>query len=374
MRFIVLIACCFLISRQVTGQESVTLNRLRSAGFEQVSTAIIAKDQQVFFWEHRNFRSPYHSLKWARNHLEETDSVFFVPLYMNRPMGVYDANTFQYSPVSDEIANQYKNLNRPFAGYRWNFRISPDFSARFGDFETPFRSRTNVIVDTRVFILPGLSVQTGMLIPIQNNLGQFGAYVRLSPSHLNYFISPFRHHFLSLTAGTFFQDRYGVDVQYRYDDFNKRWNIGVEASLTGYYFIPGLSLYTESLNQLRILGDIEYRVMPWNVTTKLSIGRFLGNDDGIRFDIIKQYGLIDIGFFAAATRNGTSGGFQFAFPLFPGKLLRGKGWEIRTTEEFRWEYNYTYEAPIGRKFRLGMPRLADELRQYNSEFIQSLKR
>ena len=262
MRILFLIVSCLLVAKRVVGQEGGVLESLSEAGFEQVVAATTDKMQHVVFWEHRNFRSPFHSLKWAQRHMQDQDSVFFVPLYMNRPIAVFEGKTLQYLPVSEEVSELFAQVNKPFSGYRWNFRISPDFSARFGDFETPFRSRTNVILDTRMFILPGLSIQTGMLIPIQNNLGQFGTYIRLSPSHLNYFFTPSKHHYVSMTAGTFFQDRYGLDIQYRYDDFGSRWNIGIEASLTGYYFIPGLSLYSESLNQVSVLGDIEYMVLP----------------------------------------------------------------------------------------------------------------
>ena len=125
------------------------------------------------------------------------------------------------------------------------------------------------------------------------------------------------------------------------------------------------------LKDLILLFDMEYRLRSTDLTLRFSGGQFIGRDRGVRGDLIRQYGGIDIGIFMAKTNNGTSGGFQFAFPLFPGKIARGKRWELRTTEEFRWEYNYSNAAPIGRNFRLGMPKLSDQLRQYNSFFIQN---
>lgn len=53
------------------------------------------------------------------------------------------------------------------------------------------------------------------------------------------------------------------------------------------------------------------------------------------------------------TELGTTVGFQFAFSLFPGKIYRGKNLELRTTEEFRWEYSYNNEEPVAEKYPIG---------------------
>ena len=90
-------------------------------------------------------------------------------------------------------------------------------------------------------------------------------------------------------------------------------------------------------------------------------------------DFIRQYGAVDIGFFAAQTKAGFNGGFQFAIPLFPGKLLRTQKVELRTTEEFRWEYGYNNEEIVGRNFRSGFPRLSDMSRQYHKAVIGTKK-
>lgn len=353
------------------GQEAV--ESLKKAGFEQV-LYMPTDSGSLIIWEHRNFRNPYHSLAWANRKVADSSVVGFIPLYMNRPIGVYDRQRFSYRHMSARDREFLRSRNRLPSGYRWNFRLSPDFSARFGDMEMPFRSRTNLILDTRVYLLPGLSVQTGVLVPIQNNLGLWGTHWRLAPSHIYYFAIPFPHHFVGITAGTFFQDRYGVHLQYRYDDFDKRWRMGLETAYTGYYFIPGRKFYTDPLTDLILLLDVEYRLNKADLSIRLTGGQFIGKDRGVRGDLIRQYGGVDVGLFAAKTVNGISGGFQFAFPIFPGKIARGKTWELRTTEEFRWEYNYSHAAPIGRSFRLGMPKLSDQLRQYNSSFIDNQKR
>ena len=116
---------------------------------------------------------------------------------------------------------------------------------------------------------------------------------------------------------------------------------------------------------LHAVVDAEYRLPFENLSAKLSAGKWLFEDYGVRADLIRQFGTVDLGLHVAATDAGVSGGFQFAFSFWPGTIVRTKKLELRTTEEFRWEYSYNNEDPVARSYRLGTPRLDDVLRQYN---------
>jgi hypothetical protein len=119
------------------------------------------------------------------------------------------------------------------------------------------------------------------------------------------------------------------------------------------------------------LSDVQYRWAAQDLTFKLIGGQFLYGNRGFRGELIRQYGGVDLGLYVATTQAGIAAGFNFTIPLFPGKIARGKNWELRTTEAFQWEYSYTNSGPIGQVFRTGMPRLDRSLRQYNVSFIQN---
>ncbi len=353
-----------------TLQAQEMAEKLWDAGFEQVHV-LEAADTVTIFFEHRPFRSPYHSLTYAGLVADESRHVVWIPLYHNRPMGVYEGNDLRYRPLENEERESFKARNNLARGYRFQLRIMPDFSARFGNFDQPFQTKTNVILDTRIYLLPGLSLQSGVLFPLENSLDQQEMNIRVAPTHLHYFVELRPSHFLSLTGGLFHTDRYGLDLQYRYARLDKKWSVGLESGYTGYYFLPPGSIYTETPEDLSLILDLEYRLPVENLSVRLSGGQFLFRDCGVRGDLIKQFGTVEVGFHAALTQSGSTAGFQVAFPLFPGKVLRGKKVELRTTEEFRWEYTYNNEDVVARKYRLGTPRLVDQLRQYNSLFIQS---
>lgn len=341
---------------------------LWDAGFEQVHV-LESSDTVTIFFEHRLFRSPYHSLTYAGLVADESRFVVWIPLYHNRPIGAYEGSSLAYRELKDEERAVFKARNNLAKGYRFHFRIMPDFSARFGNFDLPFQTKTNVILDSRIYLLPGLSLQSGVLFPLENSLDVQQMNIRVAPTHLHYFLELLPSHFLSLTGGLFHYDRYGIDLQYRYAPLGKRWSVGLESGYTGYYFLPPGSIYTEAPEDLNFVMDMEYRLPFENLSVRLSGGQFLFADRGVRGDLIKQFAALEVGFHAAFTQAGMTAGFQVAFPLFPGKILRSKKLELRTTEEFRWEYTYNNEALVARKYWLGTPRLADQLRQYNSMFV-----
>ena len=344
--------------------------KIFQAGFEQVHV-LQKKDSVTVFFEHRLFRNPFHSFQFAQKLLEgeEERVITWVPLYNNKPVAAYIGKQLQFRRITEEESGYFKRNNNLLEGYRFHFRIMPDFHGRFGRFDKPLETKTHIILDAKVYLLPGLSLQSGVLFPIQNSLDNRDEGIRLAPTHLHYFNHWKSTFFLSLTAGTFYSDRYGLDFQFRFAPLDSRWSVGFEAGYTGFYYFEKGVVYSQPLSDKLLIGDVEYRLPIADLSVKLSAGQFLFEDKGARAEVIRQFGAVDVGLYLSRTEIGSTAGFQFAFPLFPGKIFRTNKVEVRTTEEFRWEYSYS-NRPVARKYRLGTPRLSDQLRQYNFLFLQ----
>jgi hypothetical protein len=350
-------------------------DRLYKAGFENVLIND-SEDTLKIFFEHREFRSPFHSMKYASFLLKEQSdinikNIFWIPVVRNQPIGSYTAQEYKFKEPNDSELQFFKENNKPWKNYRWNFRIRPRIKSRFGFYSDPFETKLNIILDSRVYLARGLSVQTGISFPVTNNLDNHDLKPRLAPSMLHYFVQPANSHFLGLSVGTFYDDRYGVDLEYRFNDLNSPWSFGLATGLTGFYWLYAGGSYTEPLDDFYATADVELRLPIENISLKLTAGQFLVKDKGLRADLIKQFGTIDVGMHASFTSIGNTIGFQFATPLFPGKIYRSSKLELRTTEEFRWEYSYNNAEPVARSFKLGMPRLSDLLRHYNAAYIKS---
>lgn len=354
------------LQAQQSGEVSSLLYK---KGFENVLVQESADSLKIFF-EHREFRNPFHSIRYAKLLLSEmtpqSKEVVWVPMYHNTLMGSYTEG-HAYQPLTAEDRLFFREQNSLHRGYRFHFRLQPDLSARFGYYSDPLQVKLNLVLDSRLYLAPGLSLQTGISIPLENSLDAQDMSLKLAPSMLHYFKQPWNSHFFALSVGTFYFDRYGFDLQYRYARFDNDWSFGLESGLTGFYWLNQGSFYAEPMDDLYAVADVEYRLPLEDLSLRLSAGQFLFADKGVRLDLIRQFGAVDVGLHVAHSEAGSSGGFQVAFSLFPGKILRTRKLELRSTEEFRWEYSYNNEEAVAKKFRIGIPRLGDLLRQYNQE-------
>lgn len=349
-----------------SGQAQELPEVLYKAGFENVQLEEEGDSLKVYF-EHREFRNPFHSLRFADLLAKERkEEIFWIPMYHNTPIGIYTSGSYEFSDLSPEDKLFFRENNSLGKGYRFSFRIHPDLSARFGFFDQPFQTKLNLVLDTRIYLARGLSLQTGVSFPVTNDLDAQDKQPRIAPSMLHYFAQPLNSHFVGLSIGTFYYDRYGFDLEYRYAPLNSRWSFGLESGYTGFYWLSAGSFYAEELDDVYAVADVEYMLPFEDLSVRISAGQFLFQDPGVRADVLKNYGGAEIGLYVAATENGTTGGFQIAFSLFPGNIFRTRKFELRTTEEFRWEYSYTNEVPVARKYRIGKPRLADLLRLYRN--------
>ncbi|MCE7040492.1 YjbH domain-containing protein [Dyadobacter sp. CY312] len=350
-------------SAQNTG-DKYTPEKLRQS-FENIQTI----DGKVFY-EQRLYRNPFIGLYEIQKVTADTTIKQYVPLFNGFPIGKYavDENV-NYDPLSDAERKAYLQKNRFLLHkkYKADFWIQPYFAAIFGNFEKPVESNTSGALQTQLYLLPGLTLQTGVLFPIVNDLDGRPKNIRLAPTFLNQFYNQ-GSNYISASAGFFQNDQYGVNVQYRRADLSKPWSFGLEAGLTGFYYYPKGGIYYEGPDQLLLLADASYRFKGPDITLKLSGGQFLWRDKGARIEMVRQFTNVELGVYAVKTQNGSTLGFNFAVPIPPGKIVQGKHARLRTTDEFRWEYTYSRGYRIGERYRLGY-QLDQKLRQFHQDYL-----
>ncbi|MCF2502638.1 YjbH domain-containing protein [Dyadobacter sp. CY107] len=335
--------------------------------FENVGT----DSAGIITYEQRLNRNPFPALYQLKKLFADSPNTSFVPLFQGIPIGQYKlGDKLEFSQVSDEMRERLKQKNRfPLHrnGYSLDFWIQPYFNANFGNYDKPIQSNTSVALQSQIFLLPGMSLDFGILFPIVNDLDNRPKKIRPAPVFLNQFYSK-NHNHISASAGFFQNDQYGVNIQYRRANLKRPWSFGVEAGLTGDYYYPNKGIYYGNMEKLLLVLDAAYLLSNPDITFKVSGGRYLAGDTGVRLDMLRQFSNIEIGFYAMTTSNGSTIGFNFAIPLFPGKLLNGKHVRLRTASEFPWEYNYTRGYRIGERYRTGY-QLDQKLRQYHSQYL-----
>jgi hypothetical protein len=127
---------------------------LYEAGFENV-LVWESEDSLKIFYEHREFRSPFHSMKYAGLLLKEqsvdnSKNIFWIPVVRNQPMGSFTAQEYKFREPNDSELQFFKENNKPWKNYRRSFRIRPRIKSRFGFYTDPFETKLNIILDSRV--------------------------------------------------------------------------------------------------------------------------------------------------------------------------------------------------------------------------------
>jgi hypothetical protein len=320
-------------------------------------------------YEQRLYRNPLRGLLELKKTIPHADSLEFVPLHQGMPIARYKIGpTIEAEPLDQPDRQQLRQL-APFnwRRYKADFRLQPELIARFGFKSNPFETKTNLLLQTQLILWPGMALNAGATFAILNDLDNERKGLRPGPIYLNQFLALGKSNFLSLSLGSFYNNQYGFNAQYRWADLRKPLSFGLESSLTGFYFYPTKGLYYESPNQLMLVADVAYRLPVHAITVKLSGGQYLDKQRGARLDLIRQFANVEIGAFATKLPGDYTFGFNLAIPIPPGRFVQGQRARLRTTEEFRWEYNYNGTANIGAPYRIGT-RLDALLRQYHQGY------
>lgn len=338
---------------------------------ELLSFENLKTDPAKVVYEQRLYRNPFDGFTILSQALRDSSERVYIPLIQGVPFVGYKKKASGNLLVNSiENRTQRKlGINKWFAfkDYKFDFWLQPQFIAQFGNFENPVESKTNILLNTQFPIARGLVLNTGVVFPLINDLDSQPLAVRLAPTFLNKFAVLSSTDFLSASAGFFYSDQYGVNVQYRHTDLAKPWSFGLEGGYSGYYrFVPGYLEYSKP-KHLVLLGDVAYKTKKNDITIKLSGGQFMHNDRGARVDMIRQFSKVEIAFFGLMTTNGNTIGFNFAIPIPPGNIVQSKRARLRTVDEFRWEYIYTRGYSIGEKPRLNY-QLDEKLRQYHLDY------
>lgn len=321
-------------------------------------------------YEQRTYRNPYNGFVELRYVLSDSSGQAYIPLFQGVPLASFQkkGNQIAVTPLAMEN-RRILGVQQwfPFREYKLDFSLLPQFTAKFGNYDNPVEAKINLLLNTQLYLARGLALTTGVTFPLINDLDRQSMRLRLAPTFLNKFLMFKRANFMSLSAGLFYKDQYGVNAQYRYFDLNKHWSFGLEGSYTGYYRISGDYFEYQKPEQILVSADISYRIYKQDITLKLSGGQYLYEDRGVRFDFIRQFTNVEMGFYALKTTNGASVGFNFAVPIPPGSILKKKHFHWRTADEFRWEYLYVKGYNMGERYRTGY-QLDEKLRMYHSSY------
>lgn len=350
---------------------------LYAAGFEQVLIFPMRSTSEGIVYmtgvEHRGMNNPAEVVRLANSISEKLgfNGNKFVLLYKGIP--IFESTVENQLIRSIDFSDtDTRDLLRDFSvsKYRFNLVIDPEIQIRFGYFENPIQSKVGVLIGSDIMIARGLSLFAGFMIPIQNDLDSETKQLKLGPTFFEYFTQITKSNFIQFSLGLFHNNRYGLDLEYRFSPYDSRLSFGVRYAKTSFYYFPEKSIFFDSVSDHLILGNVELLFPAERISVSVDFGQFLEKDQGARVSFYKQYKNIEVGFFSTATKLGNTSGFNFTIPLIPGKIIRSKSFELRTNDSFRWEYSYSNEGAIGRDFN-STRSIKTNLRRFNNHLFNN---
>jgi len=362
-------------------------------GFKNV--AILLDDEQaIITYENMHYRYELRAVKKVIRLviplLQEKESILLIPQNRKIPLVLITVPVKKYLDFYDErISNNdfvkvidisfkvdptWKKIRKKprenNSSYTFDFIVHPQLKAQFGNYDDPVESQLNLVPELGTSLWPGMRLSAQLIIPVHNELNEKDNYFRPGILTLNQTFRLPKNTFLSTSAGYFTHNRYGADLELKKYHSNGLWSIGAKIGFTGTAsYSKGVWFYTP-LNDYTTLLNAEYRLPQYDLSFKITVGQYLFRDKGLRFDMMREFGEVKIGFFALKTEQGRNGGFKFSVPLFPKKYPSKKWIRIHPAKDFAWEYRYRGLQLGGTEYSAGNE-IEEFIELLNPAFVKS---
>jgi len=378
--------------------KKVVINKLVENGFENIkiklddSRIIIAYENRVYRFE---VEALNEVLKIVVPLIDDREELILIPLNRKIPIVRFmsalqnckyflankiDAKTFiEDADIRMDVDKDYKLLleeeEHNTSNFRFDLVLKPQFKFEFGPYSKPIIMQINLAPDIRTSFWKGMRFSYEEIIPIINEFGTRGDSIRTGMVTLNQTFRMKNAFFISSTIGIFSNNRYGFDFETRKYFGDGNFSLGGNFGLTSFIDFSGKTrvLYSD---QFLVTGSVsaEYRIEKYDLTLTASIGKYLQKDNSARVDINREFGEIEIGFYAIRSFEGISnGGFTLIVPLFPSKYWSPSFARVKIAENYAWSYLVKSNTTdlIGMRYNTGS-RINTFIEKLNPGFIKNI--
>jgi len=373
------------------------LRKLINNGFENIRVKV---DEQtvIIAYENRVYRFDVEAIKEVLKivvpELNDQQKIILIPENRKIPIVsvetlVTDCKNYIDSKITgkefaeklkidfdtDKIYSELQEVEiENSSSFRFDIAVRPQLNFEFGPYTKPVISQINIVPELKTSWWKGMNFNYELIVPVVNEFGTRGDSVRPGIVTMNQVIRFPNNYFVSSSAGFFTQNRYGFDLEVKKYTLNGDLNFGLNFGLTSIASFTGMTrlYYYDAFTWTGSLS-CEYRVSKYNLTLGLTAGKFLLGDKSIRFDINREFGEIEIGFFAIRSRDGISnGGINISIPLFPSHYWKPGFVRLRTNENFFLSYlvKSNTDQLIGLRYNTGN-RLGFFNKKLNPGFIKN---
>lgn len=360
-------------------------------GFENIQQAYYS-DTTFISWENRRYRYQVRALARIINDmpLPSSKMVIFLPKLLNNPMLAIQVEREALSEYragrlsSHDLAaamqwrlnadyeswmlRNSRNLNRSY--YKVDLSAEPIIQLQLGNYDRPIRAVLNIGPTAHIQLAKGLVFTGQALVPVYNNFTEDNWRAGVITLSQNFRLPG--NLFVSVSTGYFTRKRVGG--QLRVKNFSRNGRIGFEITLgyTTYSTISDKLISDFFEKDEYFLGrvSLDYRLPEYNLILKGSYGTFMIEDQGWRFDALRQFGETYMGFYGVFTTGITNAGFNVSVPLVPKKYLKINSVRVRPGHRFNYEYKYRGQTFAGLDYETG-DNIVGRALDFNPDFMKN---
>jgi hypothetical protein len=226
-----------------------------------------------------------------------------------------------------------------------------------------------------VSLWKGMKFTGQVIFPIINQYGDDYKQVRQGYISLSQSVRLPHNIFLTGTVGTFNNERWGGDIAARHIFKDEHFSVEARIGYTGRSYFQDWRWKVSPLKRLTWTIGGNYYWERFNTQLSLKVEQYLLGEKGIRFDLVRNYRHISIGFYGTkvqrAGNNGLNGGIRFQIALPPYYKRKGHIPRLLPSQYWGMSYNAGNEQYYGRSYN---PRIEENIASqhiYNPYFIKT---
>lgn len=220
---------------------------------------------------------------------------------------------------------------------RVDVSAGPTFNVELEQLDDSMRGQLNIVPQIEAGVAKGILATAQLVIPIVNEFEEEASGVRPGRATLDWLhrhgpaVGLFR-------AGIFNPERYGLSLEAGRWAWGDRFLLTARGDFTGKLaLLDGVWEYSD-IDVFTYSVGAQYMYPFLDVAVKASFGRFLGEEEGGRFDLRRALGELEIGFFAIKTESESLGGILLDVPLPLARYSKPSGVRFKTVPTLTWEY------------------------------------
>lgn len=201
---------------------------------------------------------------------------------------------------------------------KFDFIIYPQFAFKNTLLKQLYEVQLNIAPAIELTIWKGMNFTGQVILPIINQLGYEGGFIRPGYVTLSQEVRLPGQWFVTATAGNFSDTRYGFDVTIAHPFKNEKWAYELNAGITGSSHFFDYKWTRSAINAVTWSSAVSYYYPRFHLKMKAGAAQYVYHDRGFFGSCTRFFGETAFGFYAMLGENSTNGGFYLTVP-FPFK-------------------------------------------------------